>query len=148
MPVATIEQAVVTALQGMTAVTAITSQIRPMKFAFRDDINSGPGVLVFPEQEDMQVDLSGRGGAESMQMLVRCASLTMIQSRNLAEACRNNGTNPGTGLEAFSGTVAGMVIQMITIDTKTFDFIFFGTHTDEGYYVVDLHCTVDYSEQP
>jgi hypothetical protein len=143
------EQALCILAKSLAAVTALTgSRIRPMKFSLKDDISAGPGLLIFPLQETNQIDLSGRGGAESFTMLLRCVAETMTKARQLASAVRDNNTNPGTGFEGYSGTPigSGISIQMITLDSKTFDQIFYMDGSDEGYYVVDWHATVDFGE--
>jgi hypothetical protein len=71
----------------------------------------------------------------------------MIDARALAEACRTDSmTNPGGGLEGYSGNVGTVVINSIASGVRMPNFIPFGDDSDEGYYVVDAHYTVLYQE--
>src|ERR1043166_5680038 len=109
---ASIEQALQTLISGLSAVNGLgTVQIRPYKMAQKDlgDSDFGGVIISVRDQEDQQVDLSGRGGGVASKIGITCIASTFLAAWTLSEAVRTNGTNPGTGLAGYAGTPAGGV---------------------------------------
>jgi hypothetical protein len=145
----TIESGLVSLLKSFGAVTAIvgagtTAKIRPYKLWQKDAL---PAVIVAVNSEEPDNDLSHHGGLVKADVSVIACAAEMIDARALAAACRTNSTsNPGEGLEGFSGLVGDVTINSIASGTRMPNFISFGDDSDEGYYVVDAHYTVIYQE--
>lgn len=150
---ATIFDALTTQIKTLTTVTALVGdRIRPLKLAQKDDLTAppngvgGPSLLISPVQNVAQNDLSARGGAKSLSVLFRCVAETLADAQAVSDAVEWNGTNPGSGMAGLGQiNVLGIFIQRISIDMDTYDFIFYEDGSDEGYYVVDKHSTVDYT---
>lgn len=147
----TIFEALIAQIATLSTVAPLVgSRIRPMKFAQKDDISAGPGILLDPNKAEHAVDLSGHNGAKSLKMTFRCVAETLIPAQAVADALEWNGTNPGTGLAGMGPVTvtinaASLVIQKISIDETLYDFIFYDDASDAGYYVVDLVGQVDYT---
>ena len=130
-----------------SAVTAlVANRIRPMRFATRDDLSKGAGLLIDPLKEENQLDLSASGGAESLRLRFRCVASGQDAAYAVARALYTNGQTPAAGLNGFTGTVQGVPILAVALMWKEFDFEQFENGSDEGYYVVDWHAQVDYAE--
>ena len=150
MPQASLEHALRTLITGLSAFAAITPApaVRPYKLS-QADFKAGTsplGVIISSQEEEHQVSLEGLGGGVSAKASVYAVAETFEAAWSLAETIRLNGTNPGTGLAGFKGTVAGLAIQMISVDKTTKGFIAYEDGGDEGYYSVARHLTVDFTE--
>jgi hypothetical protein len=152
-----LEDALATLIGGLTAVQAMRPNIpiRPFKLAVSDNLNCGPAVIIAPQGEEHENDLSGRGGAVTWTGFIRCVGEKWHDCRALAEAIRSNNTDPGTGLAGFAGTVsvplpdgssATFELEIVTYDKKEFSFIFQTDASDEGDYVIDATLTCNYQE--
>lgn len=94
------------ALAGMTAVTAIVgdgsaARIRPDR-PYQGE--SPPLIIVEIDSEDIENDLTGRADRVQFTATITCRDSSRSRARQLAEAVRTNGTDPGTGLAGYSGT--------------------------------------------
>lgn len=146
---ATIFEALRTQIGTLTAVTSLVgNRIRPLRFPTKDDIRAGGGILIDPLKETDQVDIDAGDGAEFLELRFRCVASSHLAAYAIAQALRSNGQSPHAGLQGFAGTVGGVVIEAIALRYKEFSFEWFEDGSDEGYYVVDWHGDVSYSEAP
>jgi hypothetical protein len=144
---ATIFDALRTQIGTLSAVTALVgSRIRPLRLPSKDDIRVGGALLIDPLKEENQLDLNDDGGAQLLRLRFRAVAATLSGAYAIAQALYFNGTNPASGLNGFDGTVQGIPIQVITLIHKEFAFEWFQDGSDEGYYAVDWHGEVAYSE--
>ena len=96
-----IERELRTALLDMTAVTDLVVA-RIWDEWFRTD--EVPAIVYEFDNEVHQNAIDGRSGLVIADVNVICRANTRAESRALAEAVRNNGTDPGTGLAGFVGS--------------------------------------------
>lgn len=147
-----IEAALRTLLISFPTVTAIvgtgtSARIRPYKLWQKDELAVSDAIIIRVNTEEPQNDLSGSGGQVMADVSVLSCSSTLRNARTLAECCRTNlMANPAEGLEAFDGNMASVAIGQILSGARSVDFIFYGDDSDEGYYVVDAHYSVTYTE--
>jgi hypothetical protein len=151
MPIAaSLEHVLHDLIAGLAAFAALAPVpvIRPYKLAETDFVKStgARAVIIESPEEDHEVSLDGLGGGVSAQATVEAVSEVFEDAWLIAETMRLNGTSPGTGLAGYSGTVAGLTIQRITVDRTMKGFAPYEDGSDEGFYYVRFQLTVDYSE--
>ena len=106
-----------TKLVSMSAVTDLVDpkltddpRIRPDAFDPNEDV---PAVVVEVDDEEHLTSLVQSAGRVFAAVNIICRADERVVSRALAEAVKYNGTDPGTGLAGFSGTVDGTEIDCI-----------------------------------
>jgi len=104
-----IEQELAKALSGLNRVRSLVSN-RIWDEWFRS--NETPAVVFEIDAERPQNSLDGRGGLVFADVNVICRAETRAKSRELAEAVRVNGTDPGTGLAGYSGVFDAVLDDM------------------------------------
>lgn len=129
-----LEEDIRTALVAMPAVTAIVgsganARIRPDRFHEED--GTLPAILVEVDHEDPLTDLTGRGGRRQGVVTITCRASTRAAARALAEAVRNNGTSPGTGLDGYGGSETAFDSWCVG---QTTAFVPKSDGSDHGYY--------------
>lgn len=110
-------------LLTLSAVTALVdSRIRPDQ---RDESDGELDSIVIeiPNGEQFN-DLDGHGGLVQLDVLVRCISHDVTRSEAIAEAVRTNGTDPGSGLDGYTGIAGLGFITQANRDTFSSDAIF------------------------
>jgi hypothetical protein len=140
---ATIEDAIRTRLSSLSAVTTITSRIRPYRAQQTDAL---PFVVVACDEEQHENTLDGLGGLVTAQMRISSVAETLAGARALAEAIR--GTGGTTGMAGYEGTVSGVEIQASILQRKQFDFQPYGDSSDSGFYEVASIYQIQYTETP
>ena len=135
----TIEADLRTALLGMSAVTALvgtsySARIRPYRLQ-QDDSAASEHIVIETDTVDHLNTLDGLGGRIYADVTLRCVAPTLARANALAEAVRTNGTNPGTGLAGYSGTVNGHQFDAVLMD-ESVNFVPSDDGRDEGYYSV------------
>lgn len=96
-----IVEAVKTKILTLSAVTAITSVIRPHQLDQRDLSATTPAVLINLDKEDAFTDQNIMGTTDLIRatILVSAVSTKLVTAWSLSNAIKLNGTNPGTGLK-------------------------------------------------
>lgn len=130
----------VTALVG----TGDAARIRPDRLQETDD-NTQPAIIIEVDNERPLNDIGGIGGRRYVEVTLRCRARTKAVARSLAEAVRVNGTNPGTGLAGYCGTVAGKVYDAYLDDEQT-AFTPAEEGSDQGWYDIFSNYVVTFSE--
>jgi len=96
----------VTALVG----TGTAAKIR----ADHPDPDDKPPYIIIEVDEDVPAnDLDGIGGLLHSDVNLVCRAATSDAAWALSEAVRLNGTDPGTGLAGYTGTVSGDALDCI-----------------------------------
>lgn len=132
-----------TVLLTLNAVTALTgtgaaARIRPDKL-HQDDNADEEHIIIEIDNEEHLNDLTGRGGRIMADVTLRCLAKTKAEARALAEAVKLNGTNPGTGLAGYEGTVNGKTFDVWVEDEQaTIDLAEDGS--DRAWYAIYLTC--------
>ena len=110
---ATIEELIRAALLTMDAVTAIVGEGDAAKIRsdHSDEQDTPPYIVIEIDNEEHLNDLTGKGGRVMADVNVLCRASTRTSSRLLSEAVRLNGTDPGTGLAGYEGTVLSTVLD-------------------------------------
>lgn len=142
-----IEDAICTRLLAQSAVTAITSTVRPYKASQADQM---PFIVFQVEQEQMNAnDLLYQGGLVDATVRIIAVASTIAGARELAEAIRGNnaGASP-SGLAGYEGTVASVEIQGAELQTRECGYEPFADGSDAGYYHVDSIYLIHYTETP
>lgn len=110
-------------LLTLTAVTnLVDSRIRPDQ---RDEADGEADCIVIeiPNGEQFN-DLDGIGGLVQLDVLIRCISHDVTTSEAIAEAVRLNGTNPGSGLDGYTGVAGLGLITQANRENFSTDAIF------------------------
>ncbi len=146
MSAAYFEQALQNFIYNLAAVQALFPllKVRVMKLKQDDPL---PAIIIGPDKESHENDLIYHGGGVIWSGKIRVVSKVFADTRLLLEAIRNNGsTNPGTGLAGFSGLMDGWQVQGARFEESEFDFIFYEDGTDEGDFIIDTTCVVEFAE--
>lgn len=105
------------ALIAMSAVTDLvgtgsSARVRPW-FSQRDTIPAKGSIIIEVDSTEHLNSLDGLGGREYHDVNILCRAPTAKAARDLAEAVRLNGTDPGTGLAGYSGTPISTQIDCV-----------------------------------
>lgn len=151
------EEALATLIRSLSAVQAISTSIpvRTCKLAQTDDLTTLPSaVIVAPMDEEHENDLTGRGGGVTWTGMIQVCAQKFRDARLLMEAIRTNGTNPGTGLAGYAGSVSVTVggstgtfaFQMISLDKLQFSVVYREDGSDEAVYLIEAGVSAVYQE--
>jgi len=129
-----IEETLTTFLKSLSTVTAIigegnAARIRPDRL---DQSETLPAILLEVDEEP-QNDLSGVGGLVYADATLTCRAATKTAARALAEAVRLNGTDPGTGLAGYHGTVSSVTFDA-TLESTVGAFTSKADGSEAGWY--------------
>ena len=149
-----IEHSVRDQLLTKTAVRALvgsgdSARVRAYKFSQKDDLaTDGPGILIRVNKEEPQNDMGCQGGLVIADVSIISCAVNLDAARELAEAIRSNGTNPGTGLAGDDWTIIGIpgAVESCCLIYSSLDFIPFGDDSDEGIFTIDSHYTIIFDE--
>jgi hypothetical protein len=148
-----IEASVRAKLLNQSAVTSIVgsggnARIRPYKLWQKDDIRTGPAIIIKVNREEDQNDLECEGGIVISDVSVICIAEERADARALAQAVKFNGTAPGTGLahSAWNELTVPLDVQSCCFIYAEYDFTPYSDDSDEGFYWADCHYTVIYTE--
>ena len=130
----------VTALVG----TGDSARIRPDRLQQGDD-ETQPAIIVEVDNEKPLNTLDGKGGRRYADVTLRCRAQTKAEARSLAEAIRVNGTDPGTGLAGYRGTISGTIYDAVLDDDQT-SFGPAAEGSDQGYYDVFSNYVISWAE--
>jgi hypothetical protein len=109
---ATMEELVRTALLSMDAVTALVGSGSAAKIrSDHPDEEDAPPLVILEVDEDHLNDLDGLARRIMCAVTITCRGRTRKESRQVSEAVRVNGTDPGTGLAGYHGTVSETVLD-------------------------------------
>lgn len=108
-----IETAVITKLGSLaTVAAAVGARIHA------DDIDDGdelPAIVVLVTSEtpqDGEIDLDGQATLWEADVDIEVYARTRTEARDIEEKIRDNGTDPGTGLNGFGGATANGTIRL------------------------------------
>ena len=138
----TVQEVIRAKLLTMAAVTAITSTIRPDRLQQHDRL---PAIMIEVPKKEYQNDLLGTGGLVNATVMISGISSNRTLADSIGEAIRINGTNPGTGLAGFTGTVEGLKINAILTMQETKEYAF-DDGKDSGFFSCDSTYEVWYNE--
>lgn len=130
----------VTALVG----TGDSARIRPDKLAQGDD-DTLQAIIIEVDDERPQNTLEGTSLRRYADVTVRCQARTKAQARAVALAVKLNGTDPGTGLAGYTGTLSGTVYDAWLEDEQT-SFSPVEEGSDEAYYYVFSNYVMTWAE--
>lgn len=130
----------VTALVG----TSYSARIRPYRLQ-QDDAGTSEHIIIETDNVDHLNTLDGLGGRIYADVTLRCIGPTLARANALAEAVRTNGTNPGTGLAGYTGTVNGHTFDAF-LESESVNFVPSDDGRDEGHYSVLAAYTVTVEE--
>ena len=138
-----------TLLLTLNAVTALvgtgdSARIRPDKLAQGDD-DSLQAIIIEVDDERPQNDLSGTSLRRYADVTIRCQARTKAQARAVALAVKLNGTDPGTGLAGYTGTVSGTLYSIYLEDEQT-SMSPVEEGSDEAYYNLFSNYVVTWAE--
>lgn len=146
---AQVEELLRTLLLTFTPVTALTgtggaARIRPDRLHQSDDPDL-PAIIMQVDAETPTNRLDGLGGRRFIDVTLVCRARTKAAARTLAEAVRLNGTDPGTGLGGFKGTVSGTLLDA-WLEDRTLAFNPKREGSDEGTYDLFENYVVSFAE--
>jgi len=142
-----LEQALASLIGTFSAVTALCgSRIYPDEVP-QAAAKTYPQMEIEIEEENYQDSetLDFLGGLVMATVRIRTISNLKSQARALAEALRTNGTDPGTGLAGYDGTVNSMLIKA-KLDHKQSGYIPEEDGSDSGRYAVDSTYSITFQE--
>ncbi len=143
-----IEEAIIARLESQTAVTALTTAIRPYKLRQTDKPeNDATPVIVFSIDEEMFDDqnIGGTTDLVTATVTVSAWSGKLKIARQLASTIRNNGTDPGSGMQGCR-VRNGTVDWDAMLEKRNVGVVLNEDGTDTGLYSVDSVFTVKYYE--
>ena len=130
----------VTALVG----TGDSARIRPDKLAQGDD-DSLQSIIIEVDSEQPQNMLDGTSLRRYADVTLVCQARTKAQARALALAIKLNGTDPGTGLAGYGGTVNSVRYDAWLDDEQT-SYASVDEESDEAYYYVFSNYKITWAE--
>ncbi len=140
----TLEQAVRAMLLSFDAVTDLVGQtIRP---DILDRADNPPAILIQVEDEIIAEDIEGRGGLVTATVTIEVLHYTRLGSRQLEQAIRTNGTDPGTGLQGYVGLVGQFDVRGSSLARRKPFFVERQTDEDRDWYGIACQYTIDYQE--
>lgn len=143
---AKIEDAIRTYLLTRSAVTAITSVIRPDQLEIGDVSKTSPYAVVISVDGEKPCNfLSGRHDLTYSTVTVTALSKKKSQSRELAKAIKDNGTNPGTGLAGATVTTGDIPFDAV-LESMEADFYPYDDGSPDGTHAVISTYTVSYRQ--
>lgn len=137
-----IEDAIRARLLAQSAVTAITSTVRPYKAPQSDRL---PFIVFEVPTETPHNDLTYTGGLTDAIVRVMCCADTTASARALASAVVGSG---GSGLAGYEGTSSGVEIQGVLLQSREAGFEPWNDASDDGFYHVSPIFLVQYTETP
>lgn len=138
-----------TLLLTFDAVTALTgtgssARIRPYHIHTDDDITAEHITIDVDTIRHLN-DIDGTSQRIYADVTLRCCAATRTKANALAEAVRVNGTDPGTGLAGYTGTVNGHVFDAV-LEDETTAWEPYSDGSDRGHHVVYQTYTVTMAE--
>lgn len=133
-----IETAVRAYLLTLSAVTAITTTIRPHELN-QDDVpvnSTASAILIVVLKENFANTIDGKCPLVSANVLVRAINRKLSSTRTLAEAIRVNGTDPGTGM-AGANVTTGSLPFMAMLEEREVDVVRDQDGSDTGMWSTD-----------
>ena len=130
----------VTALVG----TGDSARIRPDKLAQGDD-DTEEAIIIEVDDERPLNDLAGKSLRRYADVTIRCRARTKARARALAVAVKLNGTDPGTGLGGYTGTV-NCTLYSIYLDDEQTSMSPVEDGSDEAYYDVFSNYVITWAE--
>lgn len=116
-----------------SAVTALVgTRLRFDQLSEKDIL---PALVIDVQSEENESDLSGAGGLITAVVELRAIAATKKTAADIAEAIRTNGTDPGTGLQGYTGPAVDADIRAAWLDGRDFEFVESGDGKDSGYHV-------------
>lgn len=94
-----------------------------------------PAIVIDVQGEENETDLSGAGGLITATVEIRAIATTKKQAADIAEAIRTNGTDPGTGLQGYTGPAVDADIRAAWLDNRDYEFVDAGDGKDFGYQI-------------
>lgn len=141
-----IEDAIVAKLLTLTAVTAITTTIRPDQLAQTDNPKTTPGIIVSVDEETFDdQNIGGTADVVTAMVAISAISASKTRARLLAEAIRSNGTNPGTGLQGCRVRNGTVDFDMM-LEKRSSGYVPNMDGSDSGLFAVESVFTVKYYE--
>jgi hypothetical protein len=137
-----------TALLTMDAVTALvgtgnSARIRPYELQSIDD-RKEPHIIVQVDSQPRENTLDGTGGALiNADVNLSCRAMTRQAARELADAVKTNGTDPGTGMAFYGGSGAAFDSWIEDAVSST---IGWGDDSKRVWHTVELSCIAQYTE--
>lgn len=141
-----IETAIIAVLESLAAVTALVSQR-----IYADDAEPGeelPYIIVNTVRESSsdQSDLQGNALLWDAEVHIECYGRTRSLARDIEEAVRFNGTDPGTGLQGYEGNTGQGTIEAAWSDDIDSGYLEPASEEDTGKYVTVATYTVQYTK--
>lgn len=124
--------------------TGDAARIRPDKLDQSDD-DSLQAIIIEVDDERPQNTLAGTSLRRYADVTLRCQARTKAQARAVAAAVKLNGTDPGTGLAGYTGTVNGTLYSIYLEDEQT-SMSPVEEGSDEAYYDVYSNYVVTWAE--
>jgi hypothetical protein len=146
-----IEESLRAFLLTLSAVTDLTgtgalARIRPDRLEFREVIPADKAAVIIEVDSERPLNtLDGLGGRVYDDVNLKCRSTQKKVARELAEAIRTNGTDPGTGLAGYHGAAGTQTIDAVLEDMET-SFNTADDASEQGYFDVDCHYVISYPE--
>jgi hypothetical protein len=124
--------------------TGNAARIRPEKLQ-QDDDETEEAIIIEIDNIAHTNRIDGLGGRIYADVTLRCRGVTQALAEALAEAVRVNGTDPGTGLAGYDGTVNGHEFDAV-LDEEQVVMALTEDGRDSGYYDVMASYVVTIAE--
>jgi hypothetical protein len=143
-----IEDAIVARLLAQSAVSDLTTAIRPYKLRQDDkpENDATPAILFTVDGESFDdQNIGGTTDLVTAKVTVSAISGKLRIARQVASAIRNNGTDPGTGMQGCK-VRNGTVNWDAMLEARSVGIVMNEDGSDSGLYSVDSVFTVKYYE--
>ncbi len=109
-------QDIIAVLRGLSAVTALVGAGTSAR-VYEDNApreTTAAHIIVEVDNDRSLNDITGKGGMRIGNVNLICRSASRVGADALAEAVRNNGTTPGTGLAGYTGSTFDSVWEDVS----------------------------------
>lgn len=129
-----------------TAVTALVgTRIRFDQLSEKDTL---PSLVIDVQSEENETDLSGAGGLITAIVEFRGVASTKAAAADIIEAIRTNGTDPGTGLQGYTGAAVDADIRAAWFEGREFETVDSGDGKDSALHVCKGTYRIQFVESP
>lgn len=105
-----------------------------------------PALVIDVQSEENESDLSGAGGLVTASVELRAVASTKKAAADILEAVRTRGTDPGTGLQGYTGPAVDADIRAAWMDSREYEAVEAGDGKDFLWQVVKATYRIQYIE--
>lgn len=140
-----LEEAIRAKLLTFDAVTAITRVIRPDELLQSDVKDDALAIIIAVDSEEYDNDVDGTCNLVSANVTISAVGRKKTRARDLSDAIKNNGTDPGTGLAPCTVSTGDFPFQSVLI-SRSIGYVPNLDGSDSGLWSVDSNYTFTFPQ--